>query len=114
MNVPAGRCRARPTKSLGEDLHLGDLRKLSPAPSERSPRSAFATTLVEKELTDAVHDPIVVRFRDPQTSVQSEADEPLGGNSRAQQLIGVCLQGVVCPTLYECHRDAPIKGLLAG
>jgi hypothetical protein len=67
MNVPARRRRAWSTKSVVQDLHVGDSRKIPQAPAERLSGPAFSTNLVEEEPTDAANDPIVVRFRDSDT-----------------------------------------------
>ncbi len=87
MNVPPGRRRARSIKRRVENLHFGDLRKAPPAPPHGSRGPALATNLIEEEADNAVDDPIVVRFRDPTTPVQSEADEPLVGDGSEQLLI---------------------------
>ena len=94
MNVPPGWRRARSIKRLVENLHSGDLRKAPPAPPDGPPGPALATNLIKEKPADAVDDPTVVRFRDPATSVQSEADKPLVGNGRAQLLIGARHQGL--------------------
>jgi len=86
-NVPAGPRRTRSTESFAEDLQVGDVRDVAPAPSVGSAGSAFAAHLVKEESTDAVDDPIVVRFADPPPAVKSEAHEPSRPDRVAQQLI---------------------------